>query len=58
MVSLSNADIVRNPLVQKIIALVGNPTPGNILQLAFAIALFILGVIVELLGLKKLVEKK
>jgi len=45
-------------LVQKIIALVGNPTPGNILQLAFAIALFVLGVIVAFLGLKKLTEKE
>ena len=45
-------------LVQKIIALVGNPTPGNILQLVFAIALFVLGVIVALLGLKRLAEKE
>lgn len=45
-------------LVQKIIALVGNPTPGNILQLAFAIALFVLGVIVAFLGLKRLTEKE
>lgn len=45
-------------LVQKIIALVGNPTPGNILQLVFAIALFLLGVIVALLGLKRLAEKE
>jgi len=45
-------------LVQKVIALFGNPTPGNILQLVFAIALFILGVIVALLGLKRLTEKE
>lgn len=45
-------------LVQKIIALIGNPTAGNLLQLAFAVALFVLGVIVELLGLKKLMEKE
>jgi len=44
-------------LIQKIVVLFGNPTPGNILQLAFAIALFILGVIVALLGLKRLTEK-
>ena len=45
-------------LIQKIIALVGDPTPGNILQLVFAIALFVLGVIVALLGLKRLGEKE
>ena len=44
-------------LVQKIIALIGAPTAGNILQLVFAIALFILGVIVACLGLKRLTEK-
>lgn len=44
-------------LIQKIIALIGNPTAGNILQLAFAIALFVLGVIVACLGLKRLTEK-
>lgn len=44
-------------LVQKIIALVGNPTAGNLLQLAFAIALTILGVIVAGLGVKRLAEK-
>ena len=44
-------------LIQRIIALVGAPTAGNILQLAFAIALFILGVIVALLGFKRLAEK-
>lgn len=45
-------------LVQKIIALVGAPTAGNLLQLAFAVALFVLGVIVALQGLKKLTEKE
>lgn len=44
-------------LVQKMIALVGNPTAGNILQLAFAAALFVLGLIVALLGFKRLTEK-
>jgi len=44
-------------LIQKMIALVGDPTPGNILQLAFAVALFVLGVIVALLGFKRLAEK-
>ena len=44
-------------LVQKIIALVGNPTPGTVLQLAFAVALFALGVIVAALGMKRLAEK-
>ncbi len=45
-------------LVQKIISLIGNPTPGNLLQLAFAIALTILGVIVAALGVKRLTETK
>lgn len=45
-------------LVQKIIALIGNPTPGNLLQLAFAVALFVLGIIVAMLGLKRLAEKE
>ena len=45
-------------LIQKIITLVSDPTPGNILQLVFAIALFVLGVIVALLGLKRLGEKE
>lgn len=45
-------------LVQKIIALIGAPTAGNILQLAFAVALFILGVMVAFMGLKKLTEKE
>ena len=44
-------------LVQKIIALIGDPTAGNILQLAFAVALFILGLIVAALGFKRLAEK-
>ena len=44
-------------LVQKIVALIGAPTAGNLLQLAFAIALFVLGVIVALLGFRRLAEK-
>ena len=44
-------------LVQKIIALIGDPTAGNILQLAFAVALFVLGVIVAVLGFRRLAEK-
>lgn len=44
-------------LIQKIIELIGNPTPGNILQLCFAITLFILGIIVSMLGFRKLTEK-
>ena len=44
-------------LIQKIFALVAAPTAGNLLQLAFAVALFVLGVIVALLGLKRLAEK-
>jgi len=44
-------------LVQKIIALIGNPTAGNILQLVFAVALFILGVLVAIQGITKLVKK-
>ncbi len=43
-------------LVQKIIALIGAPTAGNLMQLAFAVALLILGVIVALLGFRKLAE--
>ena len=43
-------------LIQKIFALIGAPTPGNLLQLAFAVALFVLGVIVALLGFRKLAE--
>lgn len=45
-------------LIQKIFALVKDPTPGNILQLAFAVALFVLGIIVAMLGLKRLAEKE
>ena len=45
-------------LIQKMIALVADPTAGNILQLAFAVALFILGVIVAVLGIRKLAEKQ
>lgn len=45
-------------LVQKIVALVGNPTAGNVLQLAFAVALFVLGILVAALGLKRLAEKQ
>ena len=44
-------------LIQKIIALIGAPTAGNLLQLAFAVALFVLGVIVAFLGFKRLAEK-
>ncbi|MDO4460343.1 MAG: carbon starvation protein A [Clostridia bacterium] len=43
-------------LIQKMIALVGDPTAGNMLQLAFAVALFVLGIIVAGLGLKRLTE--
>ncbi len=45
-------------LVQKIIALIAAPTAGNLLQLAFAAALLVLGVIVALQGLKKLFVEK
>ena len=44
-------------LIQKIVALIGTPTAGNLLQLAFAIALFVLGVIVAFLGFRRLAEK-
>ena len=44
-------------LIQKIVALIGAPTAGNLLQLAFAIALFVLGVIVAFLGFRRLAEK-
>ncbi len=50
--------VTMTALVQKIIALVGAPTAGNLLQLAFAVALMILGVIVALQGLKKLFLEK
>lgn len=36
----------------------GNPTAGNLLQLAFAAALFVLGVIVAALGIKRLAGKE
>lgn len=45
-------------LIQKIIALFGDLTPGNVLQLVFAILLFALGVIVAILGLRRLAEKE
>lgn len=45
-------------LVQKILALAAAPTAGNLLQLAFAVALLVLGVIVALQGLKKLFGKE
>lgn len=45
-------------LIQKMIALAGALTPGNILQLAFAVALFILGIIVAIQGIRKLTEKE
>lgn len=44
-------------LVQKIFALIAAPTAGNLLQLAFAVALTVLGVIVAGLGVKRLSEK-
>jgi len=44
-------------LIQKIIALASAPTAGNILQLAFAAALLVLGVIVAVLGFRRLAEK-
>ncbi len=44
-------------LVQTIIGLVGTPTPGNILQLVFAVALLILAVIVAIMGFRRLAEK-
>ena len=50
--------VTMTALIQKIIALIGAPTAGNLLQLAFAIALTVLGVIVALQGLKKLFVEK
>ena len=50
--------VTMTALVQKIIALVAAPTAGNLLQLAFAVALMVLGVIVALQGLKKLFLEK
>ena len=49
--------VTMTALVQKIIALAGAPTAGNILQLAFTAALFVLGLIVAALGYKRLAEK-
>ena len=45
-------------LVMKMIELIAAPTPGNMLQLAFAAALFILGVLVAIQGLRKLTQKE
>lgn len=45
-------------LIQKMTGLIASPTPGNILQLAFAAALFVLGVIVAFLGFQRLAEKE
>ncbi len=50
--------VTMTALIQKIIALIGTPTGGNLLQLAFAVILMILGVIVALQGLKKLFVEK
>lgn len=50
--------VTMTALVQKIIALIGAPTAGNLLQLAFAVILLVLGVIVALQGLKKLFVDK
>ena len=50
--------VTMTALVQKIIALIAAPTAGNLLQLAFAVALMVLGVIVALQGLKKLFLEK
>ena len=41
-------------LIQKILSLIGAPTAGNLLQLAFAAALFVLGVVVAFLGFRRL----
>ncbi len=49
--------VTMTALVQKIIALTGEPSAENILQLAFAAALFILGLIVASLGFRRLTEK-
>ena len=45
-------------LVMKMIELISAPTPGNMLQLAFAAALFTLGVLVAIQGLRKLTQKE
>ncbi len=47
--------VTMTALVQRILALVKDLTAGNILQLAFAVSLMILGLIVAVEGLKKLV---
>ncbi|MBR2521113.1 MAG: carbon starvation protein A [Oscillospiraceae bacterium] len=45
-------------LTQKMVALISAPTAGNILQLAFAAALFVLGMIVVVLGFRRLAADK
>ncbi len=45
-------------LIQKIISLIAAPTAGNLLQLTFAVALFILGLIVAVLGIRSLTERQ
>ena len=50
--------VTMTALIQRMIALVKDLTPGNILQLTFAISLMILGVIVAVEGLKKLFLKE
>jgi len=50
--------VTMTALVQRILALVKDLTAGNILQLAFAVSLMILGLIVAVEGLKKLVLKE
>ena len=45
-------------LIQKIFSLIAVPTAGNLLQLAFAVALFVLGLIVAVLGFRRLAEKE
>jgi len=45
-------------LIQKILSLISAPTPGNLLQLAFATALFFLGLIVAVYGIRSLTEKE
>ena len=44
-------------LIQRIVALGGAPTPGNLLQLAFAAALFVLGLILAFLCFRRLTGK-
>lgn len=50
--------VTMTALVQRILALLKDLTAGNILQLAFAVSLMILGLIVAVEGLKKLVLKE